>query len=85
MPGHAKPSQDVFESQLSVIQNLCLEDVAILNDIAKTKYRRICVPGRLSLVGVGGCMFGRFQFVVRTAYPVKMHLHNFRHIQPNRF
>ena len=63
-------------------QNLCLEDVAILNDIAKTQYRRIFVPGRLSLVGAGGCMFGRFQFVVRT---VKMHLHNFRHIQPNRF
>ena len=63
-------------------QNLCLEDVAILNDIAKTQYRRIFVPGLLSLVGAGGCMFGRFQFVVRT---VKMHLHNSRHIQPNRF
>ena len=78
------PSQARMFLRVS-FQNLCLEDVAILNDIAKTEYRRICVPGRLSLVGVGGCMFGRFQFVVRTAYPVKMHLHNFRHIQPNRF
>ena len=82
MPGHAKPSRDVFESQLSepLFGRCCYP-----SQYSKKQYRRICVPGWLSLVGVGGCMFGRFQLVVRTAYPVKMHLHNFRHIQPNRF
>ncbi len=59
---------------LRSFQNLCLEDVAILN-VGRKQQRTICMPGQLSfLVGVGGCIFGRFPFVVRAASPVKMHL-----------
>ena len=62
---HVKAMPNKARMILRSFQNLCLEDVAILN-VGRKQQRTICMPGRLPfLVGVGGCIFGRFPFVVR--------------------